>query len=98
MVVALLWLFNTVVDLLFWVIIINVILSWLYAFNVVNPTNQFVSMVSRVLDAISEPLLRPLRKVIPPIGGVDLSPLVLLLGLQFLRILVNEQVRALMFR
>ncbi len=94
---AIAWLFNTIVDIVFWAVIINAILSWLFAFNVINAGNQFVGAVSRVLNAITEPLLRPFRKFIPPIGGVDLSPLVLLLALQFVRILVNEQLRALMY-
>lgn len=71
--------------LLFWVIIINAVMSWLIAFNVVNPRNQFVNMFLRFTYAITEPLLRPIRRVIPPLGGVDVTPIFLLLGITFIR-------------
>lgn len=69
-----------VLDLYVWVIIASAIFSWLYAFNVVNPRNQVVSMIGQALYSLTEPLLRPIRNVIPAIGGLDLSPIVLLLG------------------
>ena len=59
------------------------ILSWLVAFDVVNLRNRFVFQVSRTLDALIDPLVRPIRRVVPLIGGVDLSPLVLLLIIWF---------------
>jgi YggT family protein len=87
---ALVWLVNTVVQLYIWIIIASAILSWLVVFNVVNTRNRFVYQLGRFLEAITEPLMRPIRKVIPLIGGVDLSPIVLILGLQFLLILFNR--------
>ena len=67
------------------VIFITVILSWLLTFNVINRHNQFVDMVWRTLTGLTEPLLRPIRNVLPSLGGIDISPLVLLLGVYFLR-------------
>jgi YggT family protein len=67
------------------VIIGSAILSWLVVFDVVNTRNRFVFQFSRMLDALTDPLLRPIRKVIPLIGGVDLSPVVLLLGIWFIQ-------------
>ena len=76
---------NPLLTLLVWVIIINAILSWLVAFQVVNPRNEIVSMIGRFTHAITEPLLRPLRRFIPPLGGIDLTPLILILGIFFVR-------------
>ena len=67
------------------VIFITVILSWLLTFNVINRHNQVVDMVWRTLTGLTEPLLRPSRNVLPSLGGIDISPLVLLLGVFFLR-------------
>jgi YggT family protein len=71
--------------LLIFVIFANVILSWLIAFNVVNPQNQFVQTVWRFTGAFTDPFLRPLRSVLPNLGGIDLSPLILLLAIFFVR-------------
>ena len=88
--VALVWLINTVIDLYIWVIIIMAVLSWLIAFNVINPGNPYVNRVLAFVEAVTEPVLRPIRKVIPMLGGVDLSPIVLILALQFLKIVFNR--------
>ena len=87
---ALVWLVNTVITTYIWVIIGSAILSWLVVFNVVNVRNRFVYQLGRFLDGITEPALRPIRKVIPLIGGIDLSPIVLIFALQFLLILFNR--------
>ncbi|MEJ1159945.1 YggT family protein [Prosthecomicrobium sp. N25] len=68
-----------VLDLYVWVVILSAIFSWLYAFNVVNTRNQFVSMVGETLYRLTEPVLRPIRRFLPSMGGLDLSPIVLLL-------------------
>ncbi|MEQ8406614.1 MAG: YggT family protein [Oceanicaulis sp.] len=73
------------------VVFIGVILSWLIGFNVVNPRNQFVAMLWRFTNALTEPLLRPIRSVLPNLGGIDLSPLVLLLAIYFLQALIRTQ-------
>src|SRR3569623_3031863 len=67
-------------------IIVSAILSWLVAFDVINQRNQFVYNLARFLDAVTRPILRPVQKIIPPIGGVDISPLIVLLLLQGIRI------------
>ena len=72
------------------IIIASAIMSWLVAFGVVNTRNQFIRFVVDFLYRITEPLLRPLRRVLPNLGGVDISPVILLLGLFFLRSLLWE--------
>ncbi|MCC7168329.1 MAG: YggT family protein [Rhodospirillales bacterium] len=72
-----------VIDLYIWAIVISMILSWLVAFNVVNRGNRLVAMVGDVLYRITEPLLGPIRRVLPDMGAVDLSPMVLILILWF---------------
>ena len=74
--------------LYWWVIIAGVVLSWLMAFNVVNAYNPFVRSLWGALNAVTEPLLRPIRRILPDLGGIDLSPIVLLLGLHFVRAVI----------
>ncbi len=78
-------LIDTIISLYMFAVIISVILTWLVQFNVVNTSNKLVYMVGDFLYRITEPVLRRIRSVIPPIGGIDLSPLVLLLALVFIR-------------
>src|SRR5580698_1270757 len=68
-----------------WVVILAVIVSWLTAFNVINVHNNFVRTVLRILMALTEPVFRQVRKVIPPISGLDLSPIVVFLAIWFLQ-------------
>jgi YggT family protein len=68
-----------------WVLIIQAILSWLIAFNVLNTSNQLVASIWRALHQITEPILRPIRNFLPQTGGIDLAPLVLILGIFFLQ-------------
>ncbi|MFV3127524.1 YggT family protein [Niveispirillum sp. KHB5.9] len=75
-------------DLYVWVLIISAILSWLIAFNVVNTRNRVVYTISDVLYRLTEPALRPIRNVLPNLGGVDLSPIVLILVIMFLQRLI----------
>ena len=93
---ALVWLVNAVLQTYIWVIIAAAVLSWLVVFNVVNVRNRFVYQFGRFLDGITEPALRPIRRVVPLIGGIDLSPIVLIFALQFLLILFNAEVRPLL--
>lgn len=74
-----------VITIFMWFVIISAILSWLIAFNVVNRSNRFVYMVADSLYRLTEPALRPIRNILPDFGGLDLSPIVLILGLIFLR-------------
>jgi|TARA_B100000530_G_C15899801_1_gene464888 YggT family protein len=84
------------VDLYIWIIIIGAIMSWLVAFNIINTTNQFVYMVIDFIYRITEPALRPIRRVIPNFGSVDISPIVLILGLIFLQMVLGNLHRALL--
>jgi len=79
------YIIHPLLNLLWFVVLAVVILSWLISFNVVNTSNQFVSMVWRLTSAITEPLLAPIRRVLPPLGGMDFSPIVLLLLIGFIQ-------------
>ena len=68
-----------------WIVIAAVIVSWLTAFNVINQYNNFVRSLLRILYALTEPVFRPIRKIIPPIGGLDLSPIIVFLIIWFLQ-------------
>ncbi len=74
-----------VISLYIWVIIIGAVLSWLIAFDVVNRRNRAVYTIADSLYRLTEPALRPIRKVMPDLGGLDISPVILILGLIFLR-------------
>ena len=82
------WLILTFIDLYMWVVIIGVVLSWLVAFNVVNTSNRFVYMVGDFTHSFTDPALRRIRRYIPNIGGMDISPVVLIIGLIFLQRMV----------
>ena len=66
-------------DIYWWIIILSAIFSWLYAFGVVNPSNQAVATIGRMLYQLTEPALRPIRRFVPNLGGLDISPIILLL-------------------
>ncbi|MEX0696019.1 MAG: YggT family protein [Dongiaceae bacterium] len=83
-------LINTVVNVYIWVLIAAAVLSWLVAFNVLNTSNRFVYAAGDVLYRVTEPALRPLRRILPNLGGIDVSPVVLILLLIFLRNLLFE--------
>jgi YggT family protein len=74
-----------IIDLYIWVIIASAILSWLVAFNVVNTSNRIVLAVADMLYRLTEPALRPIRSVLPNLGGIDISPVILILILLFIR-------------
>ncbi len=88
MAIRLLQFVDYLLALYWWVIIAGVVLSWLMAFNVVNAYNPFVRSLWGALNAVTEPLLRPIRRILPDLGGIDLSPIVLLLGVHFVRSVV----------
>ena len=89
LVVTLLWLFNTLVEIYIIVIIAAVVVSWLVAFGVLNTYNPLARSVIRALDALTEPVFRQIRRIIPTLGGLDLSPLIVIIALQALKMLVN---------
>lgn len=83
-----LWLVLTLLDLYFYVIFATVIMSWLIAFNVINGSNPYVRQIAHALRRLTEPLLGPIRRMLPNLGAIDISPIVLLIVLQFVRYLV----------
>ena len=85
-------LIDQIIDIYTWIVIAGAIMSWLVAFGVVNISNKFIRMVVDVLYRLTEPVLRPIRRILPNLGGVDISPVILLLGLFFVRSLLWEYV------
>jgi YggT family protein len=80
----LLSLISTVIQIYIWLLIASAVLSWLVAFNVVNTRNQIVTMVADVLYRLTEPVLAPIRRILPNFGGLDISPVVVILLLIFI--------------
>ena len=87
---SLLFLLSAVIELYIWVVLIQVILSWLVAFNVINMQNQFVYTLGNMLYRLTEPALQPIRRFTPNLGGIDISPVILILLLYFVRSLMHE--------
>ncbi len=87
---SIIWLINNLFNLVWWLILASVVLSWLFAFNIVNVNNPTVRQISHGLSRLTEPLLAPIRRILPNLGGIDLSPIVLLIGLEFLRRFIIE--------
>ena len=76
---------DNLLGLLVLAIIVSAIMSWLVAFDVINLRNRFVYSVSRFMDAVTRPVLAPVQRIIPPLGGVDISPIIVLLIIQGIR-------------
>ena len=87
---ALLATISMVLTLVWWVFLIMIIMSWLISFNVINTRNNFVAGLWRVLNAVTEPILRPIRRIIPPVGGLDLSPIVVFVIIFFLQSFIGN--------
>lgn len=85
MLIALVDIANLLLSILTWVIIIQVILSWLLAFNVLNTSSQGVRAFAVAIDRITAPLYRPVRRLLPDFGGIDFSPLVILILIQVIK-------------
>jgi YggT family protein len=79
-----LWLIDTLIQLYIWILIAAAILSWLIAFNVVNTRNNLVAAIANFFYHVTEPALRPIRAIMPNLGGIDISPVILIIGLLFL--------------
>jgi YggT family protein len=75
-----------------WLLIASAILSWLIAFNVVNTHNQFVATVADFLWRITEPVLRPIRNILPNLGGIDISPIILILIIFFIQSVITRYI------
>ncbi len=80
-----------VLNLYWWVLIIMIVLSWLISFGVVNTRNQFVATVHRIVTALTDPLLGPIRRFIPSVGGLDLSPIILFIGIYFVQRIIQTE-------
>ncbi|MGE0061588.1 MAG: YggT family protein [Xanthobacteraceae bacterium] len=80
-----LWLIDTLITLYIWILIASAILSWLIAFNVVNTRNPIVAGIGEFLYRVTEPALRPIRNLLPNLGGIDISPVILIILLLFLQ-------------
>lgn len=89
--IALLQIINLLLGVLLWIIIIQAVLSWLIAFNVINTSNDFVRQLLYALDRITEPLYRPIRRILPDFGALDLSPMVVILIIYILRNIILPQ-------
>ncbi|KGM30693.1 YggT family protein [Inquilinus limosus] len=81
---------DIVLQMYVWVVIAAAILSWLVAFNVVNTRNQVVYQIGNALYRLTEPALRPIRRILPNLGGIDISPVVLLLIIYFLQMVLRN--------
>ena len=90
-------LLTQIIQLYIWIIIISAILSWLIAFNVVNTQNRFVYSVVDILHRLTDPVLMPIRRILPNMGGIDISPVVLILLLIFAQNLIWELFGAVRF-
>ena len=90
--VALLQLIDSLLELYKWVIIVQVILSWLIAFNVVNTTNRFVYTIGNTLYRLTEPVMGRVRRMLPDLGGIDISPVIVILLLYFLQNLLRHDI------
>jgi YggT family protein len=85
---ALFLVIDLALELYIWVVIAAAIFSWLVAFNVVNTRNQFVGAIGEFLFRITEPALRPIRNMLPNLGGIDISPVILFLIIVFIRYVI----------
>ena len=83
------------IDLYIWLIVIGAILSWLVAFNILNTSNQLIYLILDFLHRVTEPALRPIQRFLPNLGGIDVSPVILILGLIFLQMVIGNLQRAL---
>ena len=85
---AVFWLIDTVIDIYIWLLIAQAILSWLLAFGVVNRWNRGVAVIADFLYRVTEPGLRPIRAILPNLGGIDISPVIVILIIIFIQAVV----------
>jgi YggT family protein len=90
--IALISTLNFIINIIWFLVIASAIFSWLYAFNVINPSNQAINSIGRALYQVTEPLYRPIRRFMPDLGGIDLSPIVVLVILFFLQTFLNTTI------
>jgi YggT family protein len=90
--IALLWLINTLITIYIWLLIAQAVLSWLVAFGIVNRYNRAIALIGDFLFRVTEPALRPIRSVLPNFGGIDISPVILILLLVFVQRLLDYDI------
>jgi YggT family protein len=90
--IAVLQTLSIILSLVWWVFLIMIIMSWLISFNVINTRNELVATVWRAVNSITEPILRPIRRIIPPMGGLDLSPIIVFVIIFFLQSFIANDV------
>ena len=93
---SILMILNLILDIAFWIIIVQAVLSWLLAFNVLNASSDFVRSLYGGLARLTEPVYRPIRKILPDTRPMDLAPLVVLIGIFAVQIIIGNNARALM--
>ncbi|MEO0328491.1 MAG: YggT family protein [Pseudomonadota bacterium] len=88
---AVIYILYQVMNFYWWIVILSAVFSWLYAFNIINNSNQFVNMIGNFLYQMTEPVYRPIRRFLPNLGGIDLSPIIVLFIIMFLQyLLIND--------
>jgi YggT family protein len=86
--IALLQTFSFILDIVWFIVIVSAVFSWLFAFNVINSSNQFVSQIGSMLYQLTEPMYRPIRRFMPNFNGIDLSPIIVLVIIFFIQRLI----------
>ena len=82
------WILSSLIDVFLLVLIVGIIGSWLVTFNVINRSNQVVDMILRTCNTLTDPVLRPIRNVMPSLGGIDISPIFIFIGLRAVQIYI----------
>lgn len=93
---AVIFIIYQVLNFYWWIVILSAIFSWLYAFNVINSSNQIVNMIGRFLYQMTEPVYRPIRRFIPDLGGIDITPIIVLFIIMFLQYLLIHDIAPLL--
>jgi len=87
---ALIYILNSLIDLIVFIVVVNAIVSWLVAFDVLNIRNPQIGRIVRMLDGITRPILRPIQRMMPNLGGIDISPIILFILLQAVKIVIQR--------
>jgi YggT family protein len=85
MIYAILQTLSFILNIVWWIFLIMIIMSWLINFNIINTRNQLVDSIWRIVNQITDPILRPIRRFVPPVGGLDLSPIIVFVIIFFLQ-------------
>jgi YggT family protein len=83
MIYAILQTLSLILSIVWWVFLIMIIMSWLINFNIINTGNRIVDAIWRIVNQVTEPILKPIRRIVPPIGGLDLSPIIVFVAIFF---------------